>query len=87
VWIPDDHNGYTAGWVVKTEGEIATVALESGEEVRNLERAMKEAQKGVLTFWLVSFLLRASCSFDKSLPLTSTDSIRQTMTVRRILQT
>ncbi|TNY19244.1 putative nonmuscle myosin heavy chain b [Rhodotorula diobovata] len=39
VWVPDEHNGYLAGWVVKDNDEdgTSTVALESGDETRTVE--------------------------------------------------
>ena len=35
VWVPDDRNGYLAGWVVKDNDDdgTSTVALEAGDEV------------------------------------------------------
>ncbi|BGP45613.1 class II myosin [Rhodotorula kratochvilovae] len=39
VWVPDEHKGYLAGWVVKEDADAATstVALESGDETRTVE--------------------------------------------------
>lgn len=34
VWITDAQAGYVMGWVVKEEGELSTVAVESGQAVR-----------------------------------------------------
>jgi hypothetical protein len=33
VWVPDVREGYVAGWVVREEGDLSVVALESGNEV------------------------------------------------------
>ncbi|GAA5864652.1 hypothetical protein JCM1840_002191 [Sporobolomyces johnsonii] len=40
VWLPDENHGYVAGWVVKEEGGISTVALESGEEMRQVDSTL-----------------------------------------------
>lgn len=32
--MPDEQEGFVAGWIVKEEGDVSTVALESGEQVR-----------------------------------------------------
>ncbi|CEQ39267.1 SPOSA6832_00768, partial [Sporobolomyces salmonicolor] len=40
VWVPDENHGYVAGWVIKEEGEISTVALESGEEMRQVDSTL-----------------------------------------------
>ncbi|GAA5854033.1 hypothetical protein JCM9279_003771 [Rhodotorula babjevae] len=39
VWVPDDRNGYLAGWVVKDNDDdgTSTVALEAGDEMRTVE--------------------------------------------------
>ncbi|KPV77242.1 uncharacterized protein RHOBADRAFT_42456 [Rhodotorula graminis WP1] len=39
VWVPDDRNGYLAGWVVKDNDDDATstVALEAGDDMRTVE--------------------------------------------------
>ncbi|GAA5978241.1 hypothetical protein JCM5350_002237 [Sporobolomyces pararoseus] len=37
VWVPDVHQGYVAGWVVKEEDGTSTVALERGDEMRQVE--------------------------------------------------
>ncbi|GAA5914151.1 hypothetical protein JCM8208_003920 [Rhodotorula glutinis] len=39
VWVPDDRNGYLAGWVVKDNADdgTSTVALEAGDEMRTVE--------------------------------------------------
>ncbi len=39
VWVPDDKDGYMAGWVVKEEGGEGTVILASGGEVSLLNKA------------------------------------------------
>ncbi|GAA5835394.1 hypothetical protein JCM11251_005222 [Rhodosporidiobolus azoricus] len=42
VWVPDQQEGYVAGWVVKEdqEGGTSTVALSSGEEMRQVESTL-----------------------------------------------
>ena len=35
VWVPDDKDGYLAGWVVKEEDDIGEVVMASGGEVRS----------------------------------------------------
>ncbi|GAA5913385.1 myosin 1 [Sporobolomyces salmoneus] len=37
VWVPDAEQGYVAGWVVKEEDGTSTVALETGDEMRQVE--------------------------------------------------
>lgn len=34
VWVPDDRDGYLAGWVVKEEGDMGDVVMAAGGEVR-----------------------------------------------------
>ncbi len=34
VWVPDDKEGYVAGWISKTEGDMGDIVLSSGGEVR-----------------------------------------------------
>ena len=36
VWVPDDKDGYLAGWVVKEEGDVGEVVMAAGGEVRTL---------------------------------------------------
>ena len=36
VWVPDDKEGYLAGWVVREEDDIGEVVMASGGEVRFL---------------------------------------------------
>ena len=33
VWVPDDRDGYLAGWVVKEEGDMGDVVMAAGGEV------------------------------------------------------
>ncbi|PCH41921.1 hypothetical protein WOLCODRAFT_71869 [Wolfiporia cocos MD-104 SS10] len=33
VWVPDDRDGYLAGWVVKEEEDMGEVMIASGGEV------------------------------------------------------
>lgn len=33
VWVPDDKEGYLAGWVVKEDGDMGEVVMASGGEV------------------------------------------------------
>lgn len=33
VWVPDDKDGYLAGWVVKEEDDIGEVVMAAGGEV------------------------------------------------------
>ena len=33
VWVPDDREGYLAGWVIREEGDMGEVVLASGGEV------------------------------------------------------
>ena len=35
VWVPDDKDGYLAGWVVKEEDDIGEVVMASGGEVHS----------------------------------------------------
>ncbi|GAA5937074.1 myosin 1 [Sporobolomyces koalae] len=37
VWVPDERQGYVAGWIVKEEDGISTVAMETGDEIRQIE--------------------------------------------------
>lgn len=34
VWVPDDKEGYLAGWVVREEGDMGQVVMAAGGEVR-----------------------------------------------------
>jgi myosin heavy chain 9/10/11/14 len=34
VWVPDDRDGYLAGWVAKEEDEIGEVVMAAGGDVR-----------------------------------------------------
>lgn len=34
VWVPDDKDGYLAGWVVKEEEDMGNVVMAAGGEVR-----------------------------------------------------
>ena len=34
VWVPDDRDGYLAGWVVNEEDDVAQVVMAAGGEVR-----------------------------------------------------
>ena len=34
VWVPDDRDGYLAGWVVKEEEDMGEVVMAAGGEVR-----------------------------------------------------
>ena len=34
VWVPDDRDGYLAGWVVKEEGDVGDVVMAAVGEVR-----------------------------------------------------
>ena len=36
VWVPDDREGYLAGWIVKEEEDVGDVVMASGGEVREL---------------------------------------------------
>ncbi|KAH9925965.1 nonmuscle myosin heavy chain b [Fomitopsis serialis] len=36
VWVPDDKDGYLAGWVVKEEEDMGEVVIASGGEIRRL---------------------------------------------------
>ncbi|CAL1710675.1 unnamed protein product [Somion occarium] len=36
VWVPDDKEGYLAGWVVKEEDDMGEVVMASGGEIRRL---------------------------------------------------
>ena len=35
VWVPDDKDGYLAGWVVKEEDDMGDVVMAAGGEVRS----------------------------------------------------
>ncbi|GAA6010825.1 hypothetical protein JCM11491_004550 [Sporobolomyces phaffii] len=37
VWVPDSQQGYVAGWVVKEQDGTSTVAMETGDEMRQVE--------------------------------------------------
>ena len=39
VWVPDDKEGYLAGWVVKEEEDMGEVVIASGGEVSILCRS------------------------------------------------
>ena len=34
VWVPDDKEGYLAGWVTKEEDDIGVIVIAAGGEVR-----------------------------------------------------
>jgi myosin protein heavy chain len=34
VWVPDDKDGYLAGWVVREEDELGEVVMAAGGDVR-----------------------------------------------------
>jgi myosin protein heavy chain len=34
VWVPDDRDGYLAGWVAKEEDEVGEVVMAAGGDVR-----------------------------------------------------
>lgn len=34
VWVPDDKDGYLAGWVAKEEDEVGEVVMAAGGDVR-----------------------------------------------------
>lgn len=34
VWVPDDREGYLAGWVIREEDDMAEVVIASGGEAR-----------------------------------------------------
>ena len=34
VWVPDDKDGYLAGWVVKEEDDVGEIVMAAGGEVR-----------------------------------------------------
>ncbi|KAG9219957.1 hypothetical protein CCMSSC00406_0006870 [Pleurotus cornucopiae] len=36
VWVPDDKEGYAAGWISKTEGDMGDIVLSSGGEIRRV---------------------------------------------------
>lgn len=36
VWVPDDKDGYLAGWVAKEEDEVGEVVMAAGGDVRLL---------------------------------------------------
>ncbi|EKM53124.1 uncharacterized protein PHACADRAFT_124584, partial [Phanerochaete carnosa HHB-10118-sp] len=36
VWVPDDKDGYLAGWVVKEEDDVGDVIMAAGGEIRRL---------------------------------------------------
>ncbi|KAI5120077.1 hypothetical protein M0805_002638 [Coniferiporia weirii] len=36
VWVPDDKEGYMAGWVIREEGDLGEVVMASGGETRRL---------------------------------------------------
>ena len=35
VWVPDDKDGYLAGWVVKEQDDIGDIVMAAGGEVRS----------------------------------------------------
>ena len=37
VWVPDDRDGYLAGWVVSEHDDIADVVMAAGGEVRHFQ--------------------------------------------------
>ncbi|KAI0696622.1 hypothetical protein BC835DRAFT_855670 [Cytidiella melzeri] len=36
VWVPDDRDGYLAGWVVKEADDVGDVVLAAGGEIRRI---------------------------------------------------
>ena len=36
VWVPDDRDGYLAGWVAKEEDEMGEVVIAAGGDVRSV---------------------------------------------------
>ncbi|KAF9493645.1 hypothetical protein BDN71DRAFT_1062656 [Pleurotus eryngii] len=36
VWVPDDKEGYAAGWISKTEGDMGDIVLSSGGDIRRV---------------------------------------------------
>jgi myosin heavy chain 9/10/11/14 len=38
VWVPDDKDGYLAGWVVKEQDDIGEVVMAAGGDVRRSPR-------------------------------------------------
>lgn len=40
VWVPDDKEGYLAGWVNKEEDDAGEIVMAAGGEVRAVERAV-----------------------------------------------
>ena len=49
VWVPDDKDGYLAGWVVREEDDMGDVVMAAGGEVRVSSR--KEYGRFVLTVY------------------------------------
>lgn len=45
VWVPDEREGYLAGWVNKEEENVGEVVMASGGEVSNLGSNEANAQR------------------------------------------
>ncbi len=43
VWVPDEREGYVAGWVIREEDEVGEVVLASGGEVCSYAFAASDA--------------------------------------------
>lgn len=50
VWVPDDKEGYLAGWVVREEGDAGEVVMASGGEVRVKPRPVEMKRVNVCSF-------------------------------------
>ena len=44
VWVPDDREGYLAGWVVREEDEVGDVVMAAGGEVSVVYAARRPRQ-------------------------------------------
>lgn len=44
VWVPDEKEGYLAGWVLKEEDEFGEVMMNSGGEVRILQHVGEDVR-------------------------------------------
>ena len=49
VWVPDDKDGYLAGWVVKEEDDMGDVVMAAGGEVR-VDYAMGYVEDAFIPF-------------------------------------
>lgn len=45
VWVPDEKEGYLAGYVAEEDGEVGLVAFESGVQVRCVRRRAESMNK------------------------------------------